>query len=58
MSHLRVDRSLRRSIPIEFLSVIIMLDEDLESKDVKINEMQCIGIFEKGSWIEKTVIVL
>ena len=30
-------RSSRRSFPIEFLSVAIVLDEDLESKDVKIN---------------------
>ena len=62
MSHSRswswAARSLRRSFPVEFPSVIIVLDEDLEIKDVKINEMQCIGIFEKGSWIKKTVIVL
>ena len=32
-------RSLRRSFSIEFLPVAIVLDEDLESKDIKINEM-------------------
>ena len=51
-------RSSRRASPVEFPSVVIVLDEDLEDKDVKINVMQYIGIFEKGSWIEKTVIVL
>ncbi|EMS58211.1 hypothetical protein TRIUR3_20617 [Triticum urartu] len=30
-----------------------MLDEDLESKDVKTSMMQWINIFGKGSWIEK-----
>ena len=44
--------------PVEFPSVVIVSNEDLENKDVKINVMQCIGIFEKGSWIAKTVIVL
>ena len=33
-------RSPRRSISVEFLSAVIMLDEDPESKDVKINMMQ------------------
>ena len=51
-------RSSRRLFSVEFSSVVIVLDKDLESKDVKINVMQCIGIFEKGSWIKKTVIVL
>ena len=37
MSWSWVARSLRRSIPVEFPSVIIMLDENLNSKDVKIN---------------------
>ena len=58
MSWSWVARSLRRSIPVEFPSLFIVLDEDLEDKDVKSNVMQYIGIFEKGSWIEKTVIVL
>ena len=40
-------RSSRRSIPVEFLSVIIVLDEDLESKDAKINLKQ---------WIMKIVL--
>ena len=43
---------------VEVPPVVIVLNEDLENKDVKINVMQYIGIFEKGSWIEKTVIVL
>ena len=33
-------RSSRRSIPIEFLPVIIVLGKDLKGKDVKINMMQ------------------
>ena len=33
-------RSLRRSLLVEFLSAVIVLDEDLESKDVKINLKQ------------------
>ena len=39
-------------------SFVLVLDEDLEDKDVKTNVMQYIGIFEKDSWIVKTVIVL
>ena len=35
---------LRRSIPVKFLSVVTVLDKDLESKDVKINMMQEINI--------------
>ena len=58
MSWSWVARSLRRSFPVEFPSVFIVLDEDLEDKDVKSNVMQYIGIFKKGSWIEKTMIVL
>ena len=33
-------RTSSRSIPVEFFSVVGMLDEDLESKDVKINLKQ------------------
>ena len=33
-------RSLRRSFSVEFSSVVIVLDEDLESKDVKMNTKQ------------------
>ena len=39
-------RSSRRSIPVEFLSVDIVLDEDIESKDVKNKMLQGINIFE------------
>ena len=35
-----------------------MLDEDLESKDAKINLKQWINIFEKGNWIMKIVLAL
>lgn len=51
-------RSSRRSIPIEFLSVIIMLEKDLKGKHVKINMKQQINIFEKGNWIMKIVLAL
>src|SRR4051812_28652372 len=51
-------RSSRRSFPIEFLSVSIVLDEDLKSMDVKINLKQLINISEKDSWIVKTVLAL
>ena len=51
-------RSPRRSISVEFLSAVIMLDEDPESKDVKIKMTQLINILGKGSWIEKTAVVL
>ena len=34
--------------PVEFPSVVIVLDEDLESKDVKINMMQRINIFNNA----------
>ena len=33
-------RSPRRSIPVEFLSAVVMMDEDPESKDVKIKMTQ------------------
>src|SRR4051812_40451630 len=48
----------RRSFPIEFLSVVIVLDKGLESKDAKINMMQLINIFEKSSWIMKIALDL
>ena len=48
----------RRSIPVEFLSVVTMLDEDLESKDVKINLKQWINIFERDSWIMKIMLAM
>ena len=48
----------RWSFPIEFLSDVIKLDEDLKSKDVKINMKQWINIFEKDSWIVKIVLAL
>ena len=54
-----LNRSIFEKInPVDFPSVIIVLNEDLENKDVKINVMQYIVTFEKGSWIEKTMIVL
>ena len=37
--------------------VVIVLDEDLESKDVKINMKQWINIIEKDSWIMKIMLV-
>ena len=51
-------QSSRRLILVEFLSAVIMLDEDPESKDVKIKMTQLINILGKGIWIEKTAIVL
>ena len=37
-------------------SIVIMLDEDPESKDDKINLKQWMNIFDEGNWIEKTVL--
>jgi hypothetical protein len=56
MSWSWVTRSSRRSILVEFLSVIIVLGEELESKYVKINMIRWINIVEKGSMIMKIVI--
>ena len=50
-----VARSSRRSNPVEFISVVV-LDEDLESKDVKIKMMQWINILEKNNGIVKIVL--
>ena len=44
--------------PVEFPSVVIMLNEDLENKDIKIIMMQCINSYQKGKSIMRIVIVL
>ena len=51
-------RSSRRSFSVESPSVVVVLDEVLESKDVKIHLNQWINIFEKGKRIMKIVVVL
>ena len=52
-----VARSLRRSIPIELsCSFILVLGEDLRSKDAKINMTQGVDIFKKGSRIKKIML--
>ena len=48
--------SSRRSFSVESPYVVIVLDEDLASKDVKIHFNQWINIFEKGNCIMKTVL--
>ena len=50
------DRSPRRSISVEFLSAVIMLGGDPESKNVKIKLTQCINILKKDIWIVKIVL--